>query len=66
MKFNTSPFSIDKKYAASLQKKMTIFRQETATRKALLLTFVTTYGVMKNTYKAQIGDGEITMDALFQ
>ena len=65
MKFSTSPFLIDKKYAESLQNKIQAFRRATGTRKALFLTFVTTYGLVGNDYKTQRIDAEVTMDALF-
>ena len=65
IKFNTKPFVIDKKYAADLQNKMMAFRQTTDTRKALFLTFITTYGVFENDYKYQRVDAEVTMHSLF-
>lgn len=64
MKFSTGEFVIDKKYADSLQDKLSVFRQTTGTRKTLFLTFITTYGVANNTYKTRV-DAEVTMDALF-
>ncbi|MFI5124796.1 MAG: ATP-binding protein [Chitinophagales bacterium] len=65
IKFSTKPFVIDKKYAAELRHKVDVFRRQTNTRKALLLTFITTYGIAGNEYKEQLADGEITMEALF-
>lgn len=66
IKFSTKPFSIDKKYAADLQNKMTVFRQITNTKQALFLTFITTYGMYENDYKYQRVDAEITMESLFE
>ena len=65
MKFSTNPFVIDKKYADSLQNKISVFRRKTETRKTLFLTFVTTYGVADSAYKTQRVDAEVTMDSLF-
>jgi len=65
MKFSTAPFTIDKKYAAALRERIMIFRRYTNVRKTLLLTFITTYGLVDNEYKQQLADGEIAMDALF-
>ncbi len=65
IKFSIKPFSIDKKYAAALENKLLIFRQQTGTRKTLLLTFITAYGLTNNAYREQLTDNEITMDALF-
>jgi hypothetical protein len=66
MKFSTKPFTIDKKYATALQRKMQVFRQQSNTRKLLLLTFITTYGLTENDHSQQLADNEITMDALFE
>jgi len=65
MKFSTTPFLIDKKYAEALQNKIHAFRRATGTKKTLFLTFVTTYGVLDNDYKVQGVDAEVTMNALF-
>ena len=65
IKFSVKPFSIDRKYAAELENKLMIFRKQAGMRKTLLLTFITTYGLADNTYKQQLADNEITMDALF-
>jgi uncharacterized protein len=66
MKFSTTDFTIDKKYAAELEKKIAAFRRDTATRKTLLLTMITTYGLRNNTYKEQLIDNDIGMQALFE
>ena len=66
MKFSTSEFTLDKKYAGELENKTAAFRRDTATRKTLLLTLITTYGVRDNIYKQQLIDNEIKMDALFE
>ncbi len=65
IKFSTKPFIIDKKYAAELENKIAAFRRQANTRKTLLLTFITTYGLSDNAYKQQLADAEITMEALF-
>ena len=65
IKFSVKPFSIDKKYAAELENKVMVFREQAGARKTLLLTFITTYGLADNAYKQRLADNEITMDALF-
>ncbi|MFT3675203.1 MAG: ATP-binding protein [Chitinophagaceae bacterium] len=65
MKFSTSPFVIDKAYAASLQQKVDVFRKVTRTRKTLFLTMITTYGVKENNYAASLVQRSLTMDVLF-
>jgi AAA+ ATPase superfamily predicted ATPase len=64
MKFSTGETVIDKKYADSLENKLSVFRQNTGTKKTLFLTIITTHGVADNAYKTRV-DAEITMDALF-
>jgi predicted AAA+ superfamily ATPase len=66
MKFSTTEFTIDKKYAGELENKFTVFRRETQTKKTLLLTLITTYGLKDNVYKQQLVDNEISMDVLFE
>ena len=64
MKFSQEPFEIDKEYEQTLRDKASVFRIETKTRKALLTTFVTTYGVKQNRY-AGIVFSQVVMDELF-
>ena len=66
MKFSTTEFTIDKKYAGELENKLNVFRRETQTKKTLLLTLITTYGIKDNTYKQQLVDNEISMNVLFE
>ncbi|MBC7874324.1 MAG: AAA family ATPase, partial [Ferruginibacter sp.] len=66
MKFATGVFAIDKKYAKELEKKSTIFRETTATKKTLFLTMITTYGSKKNAYHTGGVQAEVVMDDLFK
>ena len=66
MKFHGGPFSIDKKYARDLAGKIEVFRRKTATSKNIMLTFITTYGLLGNAYSTQMVQSEMTMDALFE
>lgn len=65
MKFSEQPFTINKSYAAALQRKVLAFKQYTQTRKSIHLTMITTYGVADNAYRQQIVDSELTTDQLF-
>jgi hypothetical protein len=65
IKFSTQLFVIDKKYARELEQKLAAFRQTSGSRKTLFLTFITTYGLSETTYKGQLADADIKMDALF-
>jgi uncharacterized protein len=66
IKFSVSEFIIDKKYAAELESKKRAFGDKTVTRKNLLLTMLTSYGVKKNEYFYNTIDRELTMDVLFE
>lgn len=66
MKFSIHPFTISKSYAGQLRNKIGAFRQESKTRKALFLTMITTYGLVRNQHSTSLVQNEITMDALFE
>ena len=65
IKFYDAPFTITKEYAAKLRIAIARFRSATKTRKSLLLTMITTYGVEKNIYAGELVQNEITLDDLF-
>ena len=65
MKYASSEFSIDKAYDISLRNKRSAFLAETRTRKAAHTTMITTYGLSKNKYQANI-PYEIKLDDLFE
>lgn len=65
MKFAVGNFSITKKYAEELRNKITAFRAETTSRKALFLTMITTYGLAKNEYSGALVQNDLSMDVLF-
>lgn len=65
MKFTLSEFLIDKDYDMCLRNKLETFRRESKTKKALHLTFVTTYGVKRNMYSGLV-QSEVILDDLFE
>lgn len=65
MKYSVNDFTITKGYAAQLERKLNIFREQTKTRKTLFLTMITSFGVKANDYKVNLVQNELTMDALF-
>jgi uncharacterized protein len=65
MKFYTGPFTIDKKYAGEIAKKVDSFCRSTKTKKSVFTTFITTYGVTPNQYSRQHVQNELTMNDLF-
>lgn len=65
MKFSEAEFVIDKRYAAELRSKRDVFRRQSKTKKALLLSMVTTYGVAQNAYRDELVAASVPMEALF-
>ena len=66
IKFSINEFVITKEYDAKLRQKIESFREETATKKSIFLTMLTTFGVKPNEYSTSIIQNELTMEALFQ
>ena len=64
IKFSTDNFSITKAYDENLRNKISSFRQETKTKKALHLTLITTYRLTANKYSGMI-QKEVVLDNLF-
>lgn len=64
MKFSQGLYEITRQYDEHLRERRETFRSKTKTRKALHLSFVTTYGVKEGLYKGNI-QSEITLDDLF-
>ena len=65
MKFYNTDYTIDKKYANELAKKVNTFTSKTKTKKSVFVTFITTYGLISNKYSKQFVQNELTMDSLF-
>ena len=65
MKFASEQFTIDADYAARLREKVGAFKRETGTRDNCHLTFVTTYGLCRNSH-CGIVQSEVTLDDLFR
>jgi len=64
MKFSSTEYIIDKSYCAKLRSKKAAFIAETKTKKAAHTTLITTYGLTKNMYSAEILF-QLTMNDLF-
>lgn len=65
MKFSLDSYSITKQYAEEIKKKITAFRTETKTKKAIYFTMITSFGLEKNSYATSLVQNELTMDDLF-
>ncbi|MBC7902814.1 MAG: ATP-binding protein, partial [Gemmatimonadaceae bacterium] len=66
MKFLNTEFVITKKYAAELDQKVSVFREQTETRKTLFPTLITTHGTRKNEYYTGRVQAEILSRQLFE
>ena len=64
MKYCRDEYEIDAGYEKQLQRRTEVFRRETGTKSALHTTLITTYGLVRNEYAAQI-QSLITMENLF-
>ena len=56
---------ISAKYDASMRNKKVAFKRETRTRKAVHVTYITTFGLKRNAYANDV-QSEVTLDDLFQ
>ena len=65
MKYSKAEYAISAKEEEQLRNRISVFETETRTKKAVHLTMVTTYGVVKNSH-AGIVHSEVTLDDLFQ
>lgn len=65
IKYANDAFEITKDYEARLIKKINTFTNVTATRKSLILTMITSFGVKPNTHSAII-QKELTLNDLFR
>ncbi len=62
---NSKPFVISKSYEQELREKKAVFLNKTETKKTIFFTFITLYGVNKESGYFGIVDKELTMDDLF-
>ena len=65
MKYVSDEYLITRSYEEKLRNRLSLFRHVTGTRKAVICTFVTTFGVKQNQY-SEIVSNEIKLDDLFK
>ena len=65
MKFSSGEYTINKEYSIELRRKRSAFSDNTKTRKALVTTMVTTFGLVRNAYGMEI-KSQVTLDDLFE
>ena len=65
MKYANNEFVIDRNVDKNIRNKISAFKNEVSTRKAINITMITTYGVKQNEYAGMV-QNEVTMDDLFE
>ncbi len=66
IKFHNEQFTISKAYSDALRSQMGIFRQATKTKKHLMLTLITTFGLNPNAHSLDLVSASLTLDDLFE
>jgi len=66
MKFAEAEITVTKSLAAELRRKRAVFSRSTGTKKAVLLSLVTTYGVNDNDRARELALTVVVMDDLFE
>lgn len=64
IKYSEDLYSIDARYAEALRRKVSQFRRMTKTKKGLVMTMITNYGLVKNVHSMNI-HAQVTADDLF-
>ena len=65
IKFSDSGYVVSKDYGKRLKEKLRIFRESTKTKKFLMLTLLTTFGLKHNEHSLGYVEKVLTLDALF-
>lgn len=66
IKYTENPFLITKEYMEKLQRKLTVFKERTRTKKQLFLSFVSANGLKENSYSKEMVSGVVILDDLFK
>jgi len=66
MKFHDDYFSISKHYAAQLRQLRSRFKASTGTKANLQLVFISSFGLVQNTYSLELIEQQIDLNALFK
>ena len=64
-KYTLRPYELTEKDMFDLERKKTVFLEETGTKKSIHTTMITSNGLVQNSYRNEI-QSEITLDDLFQ
>ena len=65
IKFSAEPYLITKDYEMKLRERMALFKEATSTRKSVVTTMITTYGILRGIHSGVV-QSEVIMDDLFE
>jgi len=66
IKYHQRSFAIDKKYAATLQRKIEVFREQSGINKQIFLSMITVDALKKNQYSEELIRSKATLEDLFE
>lgn len=66
MKFYNTPYKIGKNELKDLRNKVSKFKEDTKTKDVVVITMITTYGVVENENSQEIVENSFEMDILFE
>ena len=66
MKFYNTPYKIGKNELKDLRNKVSKFKEDTKTKDVVVITMITTYGVVENENFQEIVENSFEMDILFE
>jgi hypothetical protein len=66
IKFTKDPFVVDKSYAASIQRKISVFQKQTGTNKQIFIVLISANDIKSTMYSEELVSSVVTLDDLFQ
>jgi AAA+ ATPase superfamily predicted ATPase len=66
MKFYNTPYKLGKNELTDLKNKVSKFKEDTKTKDVVVITMITTYGVLENENSQEIVENSFEMDILFE
>lgn len=65
MKYTKEPFIVDKSYAASIQRKISVFQKQTKTDKQICMALISASGIKSNMYSEELISSVVSLNDLF-
>ena len=65
LKFYNTEFEVSKNYAQQLHQKIEVFKTQTQTKKNVMFTFLTPFGVKKNKHYLSLAANQLLLESLF-